>query len=66
MVFNLSAKYLQMTHPCFQNVMTLIKKSERGLNEDLTIIKKWTFQWKMDFNPDPKKQDIEVCFFAKS
>ena len=28
-------------------------------------MKKWTFQWKMNFNPDPKKQAIEVCFFRK-
>ena len=41
------------------------KKSERELNEDLTIIKRWAFQWKMDFNPDPKKQAIEVCFSRK-
>ena len=41
------------------------KKSEWELNEDLTIIKKWAFQWKMDFNPDPKKQAIEVCFSRK-
>ena len=40
-----------------------IKKSERELNEDVTIIKKWAFQWKIDFNPDPKKQ--AVCFSRK-
>ena len=54
-----------MTRPFFQNGIILIKKSERGLSEDLTIIKKWAFQWKMDFNPDPKKQAIEVCFSRK-
>ena len=42
-----------------------IKKSERELNEGLTIIKKRSFQWKMDFNPNPKKQAIEVCFSLK-
>ena len=41
------------------------KKSEQELNEDLTIIKKLAFQWKIDFNPDPKKQDIEICFSRK-
>ena len=41
------------------------KQSERELNEDLTIIKKWAFQWKMDIKSDSKKQAIEVCFFRK-
>ena len=41
------------------------KKSEYDLNEDLTITKKWTFQCKMDFNLDPKKQAIDVCFSRK-
>ena len=31
------------------------------MNEDLIIIKNRTFQWKMDFKPDPKKQAVEVC-----
>ena len=26
------------------------------LNSDLAKIKRWAFQWKMGFNPDPKKQ----------
>ena len=41
------------------------KKSERELNEDLAIIKEWACQWKMDFDPDPKKQATEVCFSHK-
>ena len=49
---------------CFPKRQDL-KKPERDLNKDLTIIKKWVFQWKMDFNPDPKKQVIEVCFSRK-
>ena len=64
MVFNLPAKYLWMTRPCFENI-TILKKSERELNEGLTIIKKWAIQWKRDFNPDPKKQAIEACFSRK-
>ena len=31
------------------------KKSKLELKEDLINIKKWAYQWKMDFNPDPKK-----------
>ena len=41
------------------------KKSERELNEDLTIIKKWAFLWKMVFNSDPKEHEIEVNFPRK-
>ena len=41
------------------------KKTGQELNEDLTIIKKWAFQWKMDIKSDSKKQAIEVCFFRK-
>ena len=32
------------------------------LNSDLSRIKQWAFQWKMSFNPDPKKQAQEVIF----
>ena len=35
------------------------------LNKDLKTISKWTFQWKMLFNPDPIKQAIEACFSNK-
>ena len=34
------------------------------LNSDLARIKQWVFQWKMSFNPDPKKQG-EAFFFRK-
>ena len=36
------------------------------LNNDLAKIKRWAFQWKMSFNPDPKKQAQEVIFSRKS
>ena len=26
---------------------------------------KWSFSWKMSFNPDPNKQAIEFCFSNK-
>ena len=45
--------------------MSSFKKSERELNEDLTIIKKWAFLWKMVFNSDPKEHEIEVNFPRK-
>ena len=36
------------------------------LNNDLANINRWAFQWKMSFNPDPKKQAQEVIFSQKS
>ena len=36
------------------------------LNSDLAKINRWAFQWKMSFNPDPKKQAQEVIFSRKS
>ena len=36
------------------------------LNNDLAKINKWAIQWKMSFNPDPKKQAQEVIFSRKS
>ena len=35
------------------------------LNEDLEKISNWTFQWKMDFNPDPNKQAQKIIFSRK-
>ena len=35
------------------------------MNNDLTKITKWAFQWKMSFNPDISKHDHEVIFSRK-
>ena len=35
------------------------------LNNDLTLINKWAFQWKMCFNPDPTKPAEEIIFSHK-
>ena len=35
------------------------------LNHDLNLIKKWSHQWKMSFNPDPTKQAEEILFSQK-
>ena len=35
------------------------------LNSDLIKISHWSFQWKMRFKPDPKKQAQEVIFSRK-
>ena len=43
-----------------------IHKSESELNDDLEKISHWAYQWKMQFNPDPKKQANEVIFSRKT
>ena len=35
------------------------------LNSDLSKISNWAVQWKMSFNPDPRKQAQEVIFSYK-
>ena len=35
------------------------------LNRDLKVISDWTYQWKMQFNPDKNKQAIQVIFSQK-
>ena len=42
-----------------------IKKATNDLNNYLTKIKKWAFQWKMSFNPDISKQAHEIIFSRK-
>ena len=44
-----------------QNVST----SASHLNNDLSKITNWAFQWKMNFNPDPSKHAQEVIFSRK-
>ena len=39
--------------------------SASHLNNDLSKIKNWAFQWKISFNPDPRKQAQEVLFSHK-
>ena len=40
--------------------------SRATLNKDLELISNWTFQWKMQFNPDRNKQDQELYFSKKA
>ena len=40
-------------------------KSANVLNNDLSLISKWVFKWKMLFNPDPTKPAQEVLFLRK-
>ena len=39
--------------------------SANNLNHDLELISQWAHQWKMQFNPDIKKQAVEVIFSQK-
>ena len=39
--------------------------SSSVLNNDLKTIKSWAFQWKMQFNPDPNKQAVQMIFSRK-
>ena len=48
----------------FSTVVDIAKTSE-DLNQDLSTVKNWAFQWKMAFNPDPNKQATEVIFSHK-
>ena len=42
-----------------------ISTSASNINNDLTLISNWAFQWKMSFNPDPSKQAQEIIFSRK-
>ena len=44
------------------SVVEKMTKPAKELNNDLTKVSTWVFQWKMNFNPDPTKQAQEVIF----
>ena len=47
------------------SLFLIIKKdwlSQNNLNSDLKKISEWAHQWKILFNPDPRKQATEVFF----
>ena len=41
------------------------EESASDLTNDLNRISKWAYNWKMSFNPDPKKPAQEVLFSKK-
>ena len=43
-----------------------VNESTKKLNFDLEKNIEWAFQWKIQFKPDPNKQDNEVIFSRKS
>ena len=50
------------------SIYTIVKdknESANILNNDLQLILKWGYQWKMLFKPDPKKPAQEVLFSRK-
>ena len=42
-----------------------LNESDKYLNLDLSVISLWAYQWKMPFNPHPKKAAHKVTFFRK-
>ena len=49
----------------FFSVIRNRQLSAQNLNEDLTKINHWVFQWKMSSNPNPSKQAQEVMLSRK-
>ena len=50
------------------SLFTIVKdknESTNVLNNDLSLISKWAYDWKMLFNPDPKKPAQESIFSRK-
>ena len=43
-----------------------INTSAKEFNDGLKKVNDWSLQWKMSFNPDPRKQAQEVIFSRKS
>ena len=49
----------------FSSLFTMVFNeniSAQNLNSDLRRIQEWAFLWKMQFNPDPLKQTVQVIF----
>ena len=50
------------------SLFTIVKEKNESTNvpnNDLSLISKWAYDWKMLFNPDPKKPAQEVIFSRK-
>ena len=43
-------------------IVKYINESASALNNDLSLISKWAFNWKMLYHPDPRKPAQEVLF----
>ena len=64
MVFSVTQNCSQVI-PYLNATVQNINKATNDLNNDLTKISKWAFQWKMSFNPDISKQAHEVISSCK-
>ena len=49
----------------FFTIINDANATAKQLRENLDDIKKWTFQWEMNFNPNPSKQPHEIIFPRK-
>ena len=63
--------YLKVSNHCHIFCRCLFLKSNPAqsthiLNEDLLLIENWSFQWKMQFNPDINKQVAGIYFTNKN
>ena len=43
-----------------------VDQTHEKIEQDLSTITKWAYQWKMVFNPDITKQAVEVIFSVKN
>ena len=59
--FSQYVKFLQVILHSFQKIIDT-RNPQNTLNFDLKSIKNWAYQWKMQFNPDLKKQANEIIF----
>ena len=51
------------------SLFSVVKNKEESasdLTNDLDMISKWAYNWKMSFNPDPNKSTQEVLFSRKN
>ena len=52
-------------HTSLFSKVLAINKSVTELNTDLKKISQWAYKWKMQFNPDPNKQENDFIFSCK-
>ena len=50
----------------FFSVVKSKEESTSNLTDDLDMISKWAYNWKVSFNPDPNKPTQEVLFPRKN
>ena len=56
----------------YTSLFSVVHDTETSANDfkkyykDLKLMNNWTFQWKMNFNPDPTKQACEVILSLKA